>query len=162
MNKLMTVAATNNPGPPPWWRAWRSRLRRVVDRLSVMLRDRHMASPEQFGNGQHDCALSSLYWAVPRISESDIMGAFHATSQTWPYGGVTNKEFAVALNFLGVDRIYSTDIDTLGALIDTKPEKCVALLHGHFIAIVDGTIAGRDACLHWPPNTRVYCHWMFI
>lgn len=126
-----------------------------------MLRDRHAASPEQFGKGQHDCALSSLYWAVPRISESEIMAAFHATADTWPHGGVTNKEFAVALNYLGVDRIYSTDIDTLETLMATRPAKCVALLHGHFIAIVDGMIVGRDAYPHWPPNTRVFCHWTF-
>lgn len=161
MNKLMTPSTTENPGPLRFWRPWRSRLRRVVDRLSVMLRDRHTASPEQFGNGQHDCALSSLYWAVPGISESNIAAAFHATADTWPYGGVTNKEFAVALNYLGVARTYSTDIDTLEALMATRPAKCVALLHGHFIAIVDGMIVGRDAYLHWHPNTRVYCHWTF-
>ena len=156
--KLMTSCATRNQG---LLRRWRSRLRRIVDRLSVVLRDRHTASPVQFGDGQHDCALSSLYWAVPAISESDIVEAFYAAADTWPYGGVWNKEFAVALKCLKVDSIYSTDIDTLGALLATKPARCAALLPGHFIPIVDGMTVGRDAYQQWPSDTRVCCYWTF-
>ncbi len=126
-----------------------------------MVRDRHTASPAQIGDGQHDCALSSLYWAVPAISESAIVDAFNLAADTWPYGGVTNKEFAIALKYLRVDSVYSTDIDTLGALLAAKPAKCVALLHGHFIPIVDGMIVGRDAHQYWSPDTHVYCHWTF-
>ena len=126
-----------------------------------MVRDRHTASPAQIGDGLHDCALSSLYWAMPAISESDIISAFNVTTDTWPYGGVTNKEFSVALKYLKVDNLYSTGINTLGALLAAKPAKCVALLHGHFIPIVDGVIVGRDASLHWSPDTHVYCHWTF-
>ena len=126
-----------------------------------MVRDRHTASPAQIGDGQHDCALSSLYWAMPAISESDIISAFNVTTDTWPYGGVTNKEFSVALKYLKVDNLYSTNINTLGALLAAKPAKCVALLHGHFIPIVGGVVVGRDAPLHWSPDTHVYCHWTF-
>ena len=126
-----------------------------------MLRDRHTASPLQIGVGQHDCALSSLYWAAPATSESGIVSAFNVVTDTWPYGGVTNKEFAITLKYLGVESIYSTDINTLGALLATKPAKCVALLHGHFIPIVDGVIVGGDAHRQWAPDTHVYCYWTF-
>ena len=157
----MIASTTKYPGLLRFWRVWRSQLHRIVDRFSVVLRDRHTASPAQFGNGQHDCALSSLYWAAPAISESDIVDAFKFSTYSWPHKGVTNKEFAIALKYLNVDSSYSSDIDTLGALLATKPSKCVALLPGHFIPILNGTIVGRDAHQHWPPETRVYCHWTF-
>lgn len=143
------------------WRALRFGFQRIVDRLSVVLRDRHTASPVKIGRGQHDCALSSLYWAAPGIAESDIVDAFNVVADSWPYGGITNKEFAIALKHLRVNGAYSTDLKTLGALLATKPAKCVALLHGHFIPIVDGVIVGGDAYRPWAPDTHVYCHWTF-
>lgn len=158
---MMVAPTTRTAAPIPWWRACRFWLQRTVDRLSVVVRDRHTASPAQIGDGQHDCALSSLYWAVPAISESDIVDAFNLAADTWPYGGVTNKEFMIALKCLKVDNCYSTNINTLRALLATKPAKCVALIHGHFIPIVDGMIVGYDAHRHWSPDTHVYCHWTF-
>ena len=158
---MMDAHTTKSPVLIRWWRAWRFRFQRIVDRLSIVLRNRHTANPVQIGDGQHDCALTSLYWAAPATPESDIIDAFNVATDTWPYGGVTNKEFAIALKHLGVDNVYSTEIDTLGALLATKPAQCVALLPGHFIAIVDGTIVGHDDRRYWPSDTRVYCHWTF-
>ena len=123
------------PTPLSWWQACRLRLRQVIDRLSVVLRDRHIVTPKQLGNGQHDCALSSLYWAVPSLSESVITHTFNEATDTWPYGGVSNKEFAIVLKRLGVESDYSREPVTLGALLAVKPARCVALLYGHFIPI---------------------------
>ena len=125
------------------------------------MRDRHTASPKNIGQGRHDCALSSLYWAVPSIPETDILETFNLTGDAWPYSGVTNKEFVIALKYLRVEYDYSMDIDTLGELLAVKPEKCVALLRGHFIPIVDGVIVGHDAHLLWPMETVVFCYWTF-
>ena len=147
--------------PISWWWSCRYRLRRTFDRLSVMVCDRHTISPAQIGHGQHDCALSSLYWAVPSVPEPTIIEAFNVATDTWPYGGVTNKEFAIALKYLKVDNHYATNISTLGELFAAKPAQCIVLLHGHFISIVDGKIVGHDADRHWPPETKVYCHWTF-
>lgn len=152
---------SNNIGLLRCWRAWLFRFRRIVDRLSVILHGRHTTDPTLFGHGPHDCALSSLYWVIPTLSEPEIVKAFHAAADTWPYGGVWNKEFVIALKRLRVDCIYSTDINTLGALLAAKPARCVALVCGHFIPIVDGMIVGRDARQHWSADTRVYCHWTF-
>ena len=143
------------------WRTCRLFLKQFLDRLSVFLRNRHTSTPLRIGNGHHDCALSSLYWAMPALSESDIVEAFNACCYTWPHGGVTNKEFAIALKYLGVDSHYSKSIDTLGQLLSRNPSMCVALLHRHFIAIVDGAIVGQDANRDLPPDARVYCHWTF-
>ncbi len=98
---------------------------------------------------------------MPTFSESEIINAFNLAADTWPYGGVTNKEFAIALKYLKVENRYSTDINTLGALLNARPGKCVALLDRHFIPVVDGKIAGRDAHRQWSPKTHVYCHWTF-
>ena len=142
-----------------WWRALRLRLQRVADRLSVVVCDRHTANPILIGHGQHDCALLSLYWVMPSIPEPEIVEAFNLATDTWPYGGVTNKEFAIALKYLAVECDYSTDIDTLEALAAAKPARCVALLHGHFIPIIDGQVVGGDRSRHWSPETFIYCHW---
>ena len=125
------------------------------------MRDRHTVAPAQIGDGRHDCALSSLYWAVPSLPECDITNAINVAADTWPYDGVSNKEFAIALKYLGLDSEYSHESIMLGALLAAKPGRCVALLHGHFIPIVDGMIVGRDARRAWPPDTHVHCHWMF-
>ena len=158
----MMVALTPRTSTPiSWGQACRLRLRRIVDKLSVVLRDRHTAAAALIGDGQHDCALSSLYWAVASLPECVIARAFNEATDTWPYGGVSNKEFAIALKRLGVDSDYSRVPIALGALLSAKPARCVALLHGHFIPIVDGAIVGRDALRAWPPDTHVYCHWIF-
>ena len=158
----MMVAPSPRTSPSTsWWQACRAQFHRIVDTLSVVLRDRHTVPPAQIGDGQHDCALSSLYWAVPSIPESDIPRAFIEATATWPYGGVTNKEFVIALKYLGLDSDYSGEPISLRALLAARPARCVALIYGHFIPIVDGEIVGRDADYPWDPDTYVYCHWMF-
>ena len=147
--------------PFRWRNACRRRIGSTIDRLSVLLRHCHTANPTRIGDGPHDCALSSLFWAAPTLSETEIVDAFNVAADTWPYGGVTNKEFAIALSHLDLDSAYSTDINTLEALLVTRPPRCVALVRGHFIPIVDGAIAGSDAHRHWPPDTHIYCHWTF-
>ena len=144
-----------------WWRTYQLCLRRTMDGLSVALRDRHTTSPREIGTGQHDCAPSSLYWAVPSLPEPAITQTFRVVADAWPYGGVSNKEFAIALKHLGLNSNYSSEPITLGALLATKPARCVALVHGHFLPIFNGVIVGHDARLHWPASTHVYCHWKF-
>ena len=144
-----------------WWCLSLLRLQRIRDRISVVAWDRHTKGPTQIGQGQHDCALSSLYWAVPSIPEPLIVEAFNLVTENWPYGGVTNKEFTIALKYLKVDSDYSTDSDTLEEILVDRPTRCVALLHRHFVPIVDGFIVGRDADRYWSPDTHVYCHWTF-
>ena len=135
--------------------------RSIVDRIWVWLRGGHLAPPATLDSGNHDCAPASLYWAAPRIPESQIIEAFLFCSENWPYGGVTNKEFQIVVKYLDIESDYSADSETLGALLARKPSRCVALLHGHFIAIINGKIVGRDARRSWDLSTEVYCHWTF-
>lgn len=133
----------------------------MLDRLWVWLGGSHILAPVEIGDGDHDCALASLYWAAPRIPESQIIEAFGFCAEDWPYGGVTNKEFQIVLKFLKVENHYCANTETLGALLNKHPNRCVALLPYHFIAIVNGEIVGRDAQLVLSHNTTVYCHWLF-
>ena len=73
--------------------------------------------------------LSSLYWAAPSLPEPYIVEAFNLATETWPYGGVTNKEFAIALKYLKVSNFYSTDINKLGDLLaDNASARAAACL----------------------------------
>ena len=81
-------------------------------------------APTTIGAGDHDCALASLYWAAPSIPENRIVEAFGFCTDNWPYGGVTNKEFQIALKYLKAESYCSTDLKTLGALrcgLETAP-----------------------------------------
>ena len=136
-------------------------LRGTIDRILVRLGGNHYVEPKALGDAPHDCALTSLYWAVPRISESRITEAFGFCAENWPYGGVTNKEFAIALKYLELDSTYCDKKEALGALLKRRPTRCVALLHGHFIPILKGKPVGRDRHLVHRPDATVYCHWTF-
>lgn len=136
-------------------------VRNTVDRLWVSLWGGHLLPPAKLGSGNHDCAPASLYWAAPMIPEGQIVEAFLFCSENWPYEGVSNKEFQIVVNYLGIRSEYSANSETLGALLLRKPSRCVALLHGHFIAIVNGKIVGRDARRAWDLSIEVYCHWTF-
>ena len=133
----------------------------MVDKVWVRLRGNHVINPATIGGKDHDCALASIYWAAPWIPEVHIVEAFEFCTENWPYGGVTNKEFAIALKYLNAEACYYANTETLGALLNRNPVRCVALLHGHFIAIVNGKPVGRDAHLTWDPKSTVYCHWTF-
>ena len=93
-------------------------IRRLVDKIRVWLGWPHLVAPTTIGAGDHDCALASLYWAAPGIPENRIVEAFGFCTENWPYGGVTNKEFQIALKYLKAETHYSTDLETLGALLD--------------------------------------------
>ena len=136
-------------------------VRRVADRIWAWLGSGHVIDPAKIGGGDHDCALASLYWAAPWIPENRIIEAFGYCTENWPYDGVTNKEFQIALKYLNAESCYCADTETLGSLLDRRPNRCVALLHGHFVAIVNGKVVGRDARRAWNRSTTVYCHWTF-
>ena len=136
-------------------------VRSIVSRIWVWMGGGHLAAPVALGAGDHDCAPVSLYWAAPWIPESRIVEAFLFCAENWPYGGVTNKEFQIVLKYLGAGSDYFDDSGTLGTLLAGKPSRCVALLHGHFIAIINGKIVGRDARRAWDLGTEVYCYWIF-
>lgn len=139
----------------------RAKLAGAADTAWVLLARRHLIPPTSLGTRPHDCALTSLYWAAPWISQARILEAFDYCTQNWPYAGITNTEFAIALKYLKTPTRYSDDPQTLGSLLRRKPYRSVALLHGHFIPIVNAKIVGSDARRSWATDIEVYCHWTF-
>lgn len=135
--------------------------RHAADRAAVRGGRRHLVAPTTLGDGPHDCALASLYWAMPRLPEKRIKEAFQYCTENWPYSGVTNTEFAITLKFLNVEHQYFAETESLENLLGRKPARCVALLPHHFIAILGGRIVGKDAYRVWSPATTVYCSWAF-
>ena len=133
---------------------------RWLDQLWIGLGFGHLTSPAFIGEGPHDCALTSLYWAAPSLPEKKIKEAFLHCSENWPYGGITNKEFAIALKHLGVIHGYSHRVETLGDVVQRRHARCVVLLHGHYAALLNGRLAGKDAIFTWPSSSVVYCYWI--
>lgn len=137
----------------------RSCLARVADKASVLVGRGHVIAPTLLGDGPHDCAPASLYWAAPKLSELQISEAFQYCTTNWPYGGVTNTEFAIVLRHLGVSNQYCAETETLGDLLARTPARCIALVPYHFLAILNGRIVGKDAHRAWDANVTVYCSW---
>ena len=111
--------------------------------------------------GKHDCGPRSLLRAVPELDPRRVRDAFTLCSEKWPYGGVSNKEFEIAVKFLGLEHEYWGDEETLGEVLDREPGRCVALLWGHFIAIRDGEVSGYELLSATRPATKVVCSWVF-
>lgn len=83
--------------------------------------------------GRHDCGPRSLLRAVPELDPGRVRDAFTLCSEKWPYGGVSNKEFEIAVKFLGLEHKYYGDEETLEDVLDRQPGRCVALgaLHSY-------------------------------
>jgi len=119
--------------------------------------------PKKFGDGPHDCALVALHTVAPNISEDEIIDAFMYCAENWPYAGITNKEFNIAMKYLNLEVKYDdSDGQTVSSITQKKIRKCVALVHGHYIAVKKGKIIGKDANTYKNSNTKVYCSWNFL
>lgn len=140
-----------------------SELRNLANWLGMYLRIKKKAKEEvnQF-SGPHDCSIHALLEIKPQLDVQKVRQAFLVCAKNWPYGGVTNREFHMALQFLEVNNTYHEEDTTLPELLSRKKGKCVALVDFHFIATDQGKVIGRDASrfsLEFP--THIYCYWTF-
>ena len=137
-------------------------IRNLTDRVWVWLGGSHLIAPTAIGSGKHDCALVSLYWAAPCFPEDQIFEASRFVCRELALWWSYEQRVRNCVGGSCVPRPTTLLARRpLGALLDKKPGRCVALLHGHFISIVNGKIVGPDARLAWRPNTKVYCYWTF-
>ena len=136
-------------------------MKKFVDKIWVSLGGNHFTNPSLFGGNDHDCALRALYWAAPWIPERDIKEAFEFCTESWPYAGVTNKEFSIVLKYLGIQTRYDGNMRNLGYLLNRGPKRCVALIPWHFVTILDKKIVREDRGQYKNPNITVYCRWEF-
>lgn len=136
---------------------------RAVDWLSAALVPAgRVREASVLPSGPHDCSLHALSEVIPDVDMNSMRDAFLACAKEWPYGGVTNREFHMALNFLGIEHTYHHEDTTLGEILANEKGKCVALVDYHFIATNRGRVVGRDAGV-FTRNipTRIYCYWTF-
>lgn len=133
----------------------------VLDNTSVSLLDRHIRHPTLFGSGPHDCALNSLYWAVPSLSEKTLIDAFKLCTARWPYAGVYNSEFASVLDHLELNYTYTSHDECFGDVLTCGYQRAVVLFKGHFAPVINGRAYGRDARYNSCPNAPVECKWIF-
>ena len=143
------------------WARQRVQDMRVVDSLSVRFRNKHVVDPQLFGDGPHDCAPYSLYWAVAALPERMIVKAFHFETANWPYAGVTNSEFDAVVKYLGLSYEYTSHDEKFRDVLGLSPSRCIVLFHGHFAPVLDGRAYGRDAHFNSRPDARVICKWVF-
>ena len=135
-------------------------LRRVVDGIWVKLGGkRHLTGQAMLGHGPHDCGPASLYRVVPWVSGDSIREAFLYCAETWPHGGVTNRDFQIAVKYLKLNARYSDTRETVGSLLAKSPARCVALIRGHYIGIIDGKVVPPDVGVSH--HATVHFHWMF-
>ena len=92
------------------------------------------------------------------MREEDIIKSFQLCCETWPYGGVTNKELNVIINNLKIKKllIYCHKDTIIKNLMNTKTY--IVLVHGHFLVIKKGKIQGQDK-YNYHKKDKVYCYW---
>lgn len=133
----------------------------ALDNIAIFLLDRHIKRPTHFGNGPHDCALNSLYWAVPSISEKALVEAFQLCTDHWPYGGVYNSEFSTVLDYLKLSYSYTDHDECFREVLAGDYQRAVVLFNGHFAPIIKGQAYGCDAHYNSRPDVTVLCKWIF-
>lgn len=112
--------------------------------------------------GEHDCALRSLYITLPNTPVEDMIRAFTNCCEWWPYRGVSNKEFNIALASLKIkDRFEyaASESTTLGQLLKSKKDTFIALVYGHYTVVSNGIILDKYADYYDSTKQKVYCYW---
>ena len=113
----------------------------------------------------HSCALTALSRVMPDRSYDEISNAFYNCCDKWPNGGVTNKEFNIVLNYLGIaERFKYDDSDnfTIGTFYEHNAKCTVLLIHGHFTVVHKQKIFDSHGCDSLRYNTKVYASWALI
>ena len=111
--------------------------------------------------GKHDCALRALYIMLPDTPIEGMINAFTNCCEWWPYRGVSNKEFNIALASLKIkDRFEYADPEaiTLGHLLKRKKDIFIALVYGHYTVVSRGVVLDKHAD-YYGAKQKVYCYW---
>ena len=112
--------------------------------------------------GKHDCALRALYITLPSTSFEGMISAFTNCCEWWPYRGVSNKEFNIALASLKIkDRFEyaAPESTTLGQLLKRKKDTFIALVYGHYTVVSKGIVLDKYADYYDSAKQKVYCYW---
>lgn len=112
--------------------------------------------------GEHDCALRSLYVTLPNTSVESMIRAFTNCCEWWPYRGVSNKEFNIVLASLKIKDKFeyaAPESTTLGQLLKRKKDTFIALVYGHYTVVSKGIVLDKYADYYDSSKQKVYCYW---
>ena len=112
--------------------------------------------------GKHDCALRALYITLPSTSVEDMISTFTNCCEWWPYRGVSNKEFNIALASLKIKDSFeyiAPESIMLGQLLKRKKDTFIVLVYGHYTVISSGIILDKYADYYDRTQQKVYCCW---
>lgn len=110
-------------------------------------------------DGKHDCSIRSLLLVMPELNGQEVKNAFVHCSQWYPYGAVTNKEFNMALRFLGIFDKFEYDEPQdkdVRDFIEGRESTHIILVYGHYTVASGGRIVDFFPILN---DRKVYCSW---
>ena len=113
----------------------------------------------EFLSGKHECSVNMLLNVMPKLDQDQVVDAFKKCCNLYPYNGVTNKEFNIALRYLKIiDKFEYDDSDDLVVrdFLERKKDTFILLIHGHFTVVMKGKIL--DA-MYITETSKVYCSW---
>ena len=96
---------------------------------------------------------------MPDLEQEQVVDAFKKCCNLYPYEGVTNKEFNIALRYLEIfDKFEYNDSDGLVVknFLNRKKQIFILLIYGHFTVVAKGKVL--DA-MRISENSKVYCSW---
>ena len=114
---------------------------------------------KEFLKGKHECSVNMLLNVMPQLDQEQVVDAFKKCCNLYPYDGVTNKEFNIALRYLKIfDKFEYDDSDgfVVQDFLERKRETFILLIHGHFTIVMKGRVL--DA-MRISEKSKVYCSW---
>ena len=109
--------------------------------------------------GPHDCALRALYITLPDTPVESMINSFTNCCEWWPYQGVTNKEFNIALASLKIKNRFqyvASESTTLNHLSKRKKDTFIALIYGHYTVVSKGVLLDNYV---GSATQKVYSYW---
>ena len=116
-------------------------------------------------NGQHDCGPRALCQILPHLKQDSVKEAFLYSSKLWPYGGVTNKDFNIALRYLRIINLFEykgyeeTCMPVANDFRNKKNDTFILLIYGHYTVVRKGKIIDRRVLAKNISKEQVYCSW---
>ena len=132
--------------------------------LLRLLRSNYSIVPKEL-SGKHDCGPRALFVVLPGLALDEIVDAFMHSCDWWPYRGVTNKEYNIALSYLNLKDCFEYVVPekmTITELRKHKSETYIVLIYGHYTVIRAGRVVDISPYPKEASKSKVYCYWKLI
>ena len=133
-----------------------------INTMNASIEDIKVGVHKMHFYGMHGCGPNALVGVCPKLKHEDVTYAFKHSSRLWPYGGVSNREFNIALRVLKIRDSFRYKEEKRAMIKDfiaRNNETFILLLDNHFTIVKKGVI--EDTC-NMQKERRVYHSWKFI